>query len=167
MTEKNMVRADFYTAIILMAFAIAAVAGALKMPVIQGDPYSSPGLLPTFLGSVIFFLSFVMFVRALLRSKGKVGIQWGSAKAFVKDQAIRRIALTIVICVLYVVLLGKISFPALTFLFIFGFVLCFEYDRGVPFKSQIKKILIAALMGLLVSAAVTLTFERLFLVRLP
>jgi hypothetical protein len=70
MTEKNMARADFYTSIILMAFAVAAVAGALKMPVIQGDPYSAPGLLPTLLGSVIFLLGLVMFVRSLIRSGG-------------------------------------------------------------------------------------------------
>jgi putative tricarboxylic transport membrane protein len=167
MTEKNMARADFYTSIILMAFAIAAVAGALKMPVIQGDPYSAPGLLPALLGSVIFLLGLVMFVRSLIRSGGKVGIRAGSIKAFFKDRAVRRIFLTIVICVSYVVLLGKIYFPALTALFIFGFVLCFEYAPGVPFKFRIKKILIAALLSLIVSAAVTLTFERLFLVRLP
>jgi putative tricarboxylic transport membrane protein len=167
MTEKNMARADFYTSIILMAFAIAAVAMALKMPLIQGDPYSAPGLLPTLLGSVIFLLSFVMFVRSLLRSRGKVGIRGGAIKAFFKDTSVKRIFLTIVICVLYVFFLGKIYFPVLTFLFIFGFVICFEYDRGTPFKSRIKKILIAALVGLIVSAAVTLTFERLFLVRLP
>lgn len=166
-TEKNMVRADFYTSIILMAFGIAAVALALRMPVIQGDVYSAPGLLPTLLGSVIFALSFIMFGRSLYRSKGKVGVRGTSVKAFVQDQATRRIVLTLAVCVLYAVLLGKIYFPALTFLFVFSFVVCFEYERGIPWRGRIKKTAIAALLALVVSAAVTLTFERLFLVRLP
>jgi putative tricarboxylic transport membrane protein len=167
MTEEKMIRADFYTAIILMAFGLAAAGMALKMPLVQGDPYSAPGLLPTLLGFVIFSLSFIMLVRSLRRSKGALRVKGGSIKAFVKDQSVRRISVTIAVCVLYAVLLGKIYFPALTFLFIFGFVVCFEYDRGVPFKGQIKKILIAALLAFTASAVVTLTFERLFLVRLP
>jgi hypothetical protein len=167
MTEKNMARADFYTALVLMVFGVTAVAIARKMPVIQGERYSAPGILPTLLGFTIFALSFIMFVRSLRRSRGAVWIKGTSFRAFLKDTATRRILLTIVVCVCYVVLLGKIYFPALTFLFIFGFVVCFEYDRETPFKAQIKKLMIAALLGLLVSVAVTLTFERLFLVRLP
>ncbi|MDR0583366.1 MAG: tripartite tricarboxylate transporter TctB family protein [Treponema sp.] len=167
MTGKNMLRADFYTSLILMAFGIAALALALKMPVIQGDVYSAPGLLPALLGSVIFALSFIMFVRSLYRSKGKVGIRGRSVKAFVQDPATRRIFLTLAVCVFYAVLLGKIYFPALTFLFVFSFVVCFEYERGTPWRGRIKKIAIAALLALIVSALVTLTFERLFLVRLP
>jgi putative tricarboxylic transport membrane protein len=167
MTEKNMARADFYTSIILMTFGIAAVALALKMPVIQGDVYSAPGLLPTLLGCVIFALSFIMFVRSLYRSKGKVGVRGMSVRAFVRDPAARRIFLTLAVCVFYALLLGKIYFPALTFLFVFTFVVCFEYDRGTPLTARIKKIAIAALLALIVAAVVTLTFERLFLVRLP
>jgi putative tricarboxylic transport membrane protein len=69
--------------------------------------------------------------------------------------------------VLYAALLGKVFFPLLTFLFIMAFVVCFEYDLKAPFKSQIKKILIAALLAFAASAVVTVIFEYLFLVRLP
>jgi putative tricarboxylic transport membrane protein len=167
MTEKNMARADFYTSIVLMVFGIAALVAALKMPVLQGERYSAPGLLPALLGFVIFALSLIMFIRSLYRTKGAVGIQGGSVKAFVKGTSTRRIFLTIFVCLVYTILLGKIYFPILTFLFIFAFVLCFEYDIKTAFKSQLKKLAIAALLAAGVSAAVTLTFERLFLVRLP
>jgi hypothetical protein len=167
MTEKNMTRADFYTSIILMAFGLAAAIAALKMPLIQGDPYSAPGLLPALLGFVIFGLSLIMFVRSLLRSGGAVKVEGSSFKAFLADRSVQRIGLTILLCVVYTVLLGKVYFPVLTFLFILTFVLCFEYDRASPFKSQLKKIGIAVLLALIASVVVTLVFERLFLVRLP
>jgi hypothetical protein len=168
MTEKNMVRADFYTSIILMAFGITATVIALKIPPLKGqNPYSAPGLLPAILGIAILGLSFIMFVRSLLRSRGKVGIQGGSLKAFFLDVTVRRIFLTIFLCILYAFLLGKIFFPLLSFLFIAVFVVCFEYDLKAPLKSQTKKILIALLLAVIVSAAVTGIFEYLFLVRLP
>jgi hypothetical protein len=168
MTEKNMVRADFYTSIVLMAFGIVVTVIALRMPELKGqNPYSAPGLLPTVLGIVIFALSLVMFIRSLLRSKGNVSINAGSFKAFLADTTVWRIFLTIFICVLYAVLLGKVFFPLLTFLFIAAFVVCFEYDLKTPFKSQIKKILLAMLLAFVASAAVTAVFEYLFLVRLP
>jgi hypothetical protein len=167
MTEKNMARADFYTSLALMAFGITAVALALKMPLIQGNVYSAPGLLPVLLGSTISALGFIMFIRSLVRTRGTVKVEKASIGAFFRDPAVRRIFLTILLCTRYTFFLGKVYFPVLTFLFITAFVLCFEYDIKAAFKSQIKKTAIAALLAFIVSAAVTLVFERLFLVRLP
>jgi putative tricarboxylic transport membrane protein len=133
----------------------------------MADRYSAPGLLPAVLGIVITGMSVILLVRSLLRSKGKVGISGGSLKNFFTDTGTKRIFITIALCLGYAVLLGKVFFPVLTFLFVFVFVVCFEYDRKTAAKAQIKKILIAALLALCVSAAVTLVFERLFLVRLP
>jgi hypothetical protein len=172
MTEKNMVRADFFTSIVLMAFGITVTVMALQMPKEYGiragqSPYSAPGVLPTFLGAVITGLSLIMFVRSLVKTKGRLGVSGESIKnVFAATAALRMIA-AVIFCLCYVFLLGKVLYPLLTFLFIFGFIVYFEYDRKTPFKPQIKKLLIAVLVAFLASLAVWAVFRYLFLVRLP
>ena len=167
MTEKNMAKADFYTAIVLMAFGIAVTIMARQMPEIPRDPYSAPGVLPTILGIIITSLSLIMFIRSIIKTKGQVGVSGSSLKSAVTAAAFYRILATIVFCLCYAFLLGKVWFPALTFFFIFGFIVFFEYDRKTPFKTQIKKLIFAALVALVASAMVTAVFRYLFLVRLP
>jgi len=167
MTEKNMARADFYTGIIMMAFGITAIVMALQMPIIERDPYSSPGVLPIFLGLIITVLSLVMFIRSVIRAKGQIGISGSSFKSFFADVGTRRVVITTVLCVFYALLLGKIVFPLLTFVYILVFILVFEYNRKMPFRQQTKKVLIALLVAILSSASITAVFQYLFLVRLP
>ena len=166
MTEKNLVKADFYTSIILMVFGITVTVMAVRMPVIS-NRFSAPGILPTILGIIITALSFIVFVRSIIRSKGKVGISGTGVKELLADIGVRRIISTTVLCVGYALLLGKLWFPVITFLFVLIFIVFFEYELKEPFKPQIKKILIAALVALIVSVSVTVVFEELFFVRLP
>jgi putative tricarboxylic transport membrane protein len=167
MTEKNMARADFYTGIVLIAFGITITVMARLMPDIPRDPYSAPGVLPTFLGVVITGLSLVMFIRSIARTKGQVGISGSSIKNILSVTGTLRILATVILCLAYVFLLGKLPFPLLTFFFIFGFIIFFEYERSVPLRSQIKKILIAILVASVTSVTITAIFRYLFLVRLP
>ena len=167
MTEKNLTKADFYFGAVLMTFGICVMVFANQMPKIPKDPYSSPGLLPVILGIIITALSFILLVRSLIRTRGKIGLSGLSLKSLVKEVSTIRIVVTVAICLGYVILLGKIIFPVLTFLFIFFFIFCFEYDFKMQFRPQIKKILMAALVALLTSAAITSVFRYLFLVRLP
>ena len=170
MTEKNMGRADFYTALALIVFGITAAVMAFQMPSVEErgqSPYSAPGLLPGILSIVITGLSFILLVRALIRTHGRVGVSGASVRDFFAQAGTRRIIVTMVLCLSYAALLGKLFFPLLTFLFVFLFVVCFEYERGKAFKPQVKKLLFAALLAFCVSAVVTLIFQYLFLVRLP
>ena len=167
MTEKSLVKADFYTAIVLMAFGISATTMARKMPVIPRDPYSAPGVLPTLLGIIIAGLGLVLLIRSIVRTQGKVGLSGTSFKAFFSDPATQRMIVTIVLCIGFVVFLGKIFFPLLTFLYIFLFIVLFEYDIKTPFKAQRKKVLVAGFVALCSSISITAIFQYLFLVRLP
>jgi hypothetical protein len=170
MTEKSMARADFYTAIVLMAFGIAVTIIALQMPPLtergQG-PYAAPGLLPTFLGIVITGLSAYMFTRSVLKIGRDVGVSKGAIKEFFAGAGSRRMALTAVLSILYAVFLGEIWFPLVTFLFIFFFIIFFEYNLKETFASQIKKVLMATLLAACAAAAVMGLFQYLFLVNLP
>jgi hypothetical protein len=170
MTRESMNKADFYTSIVLMTFGIAAIVLAFQMPGMGEDdqnPYSSPGLLPSILGMIIAGLGLIMFVRSIFRTKGHVGISVQSFKSVLVDIGTFRILATIVLCVLYALLLGRLFFPVLTFLFVFTFVVFFEYDLKTSFKLQIKKVIIAAVMAIITSVSIWLVFTHLFLVRLP
>ena len=167
MTEKNMAKADFYASVALMAFGIAAIVMARQMPEVPRDPYSAPGVLPAFLGIIIAGLSFIMCIRSLVRTRGRLGISGSELKSAFSASSFYRIAATIALCFFYAFLLGKLVFPVLTFLFIFGFIVFFEYDRKAPFRMQAKKLIFAALVALIASATVTLVFRYIFLVRLP
>ena len=167
MTEKNMARADFYTAIVLMIFGVTVTVMALQMPKIPRDPYSAPGVLPTFLGVIITGLSIIMFIRSLVRTKGSVGVSGSSIRSVLTTTGVIRMIVTVVFCLCYVFLLGKVYYPLITFLFVFVFIVYFEYDRKTPFKPQIKKLLFAALVALIASILITAVFQYLFLVRLP
>ena len=167
MTEKSLVKADFYTAVVLMSFGIAVTALALKMPVPPRNPYSAPGLLPGILGVIITCLSLIMFIRSIIKSKGKVGVPGASFKTFLNDIVTRRMIIAIILCISYVFLLGKVLFPLLTFLYNFCFIIFFEYDRNMPLKAHSKKFAIAAVVALCTSLLVTVVFQYLFLIRLP
>ena len=170
MTEKSLVKADFYTSIIIMTVSIAATVMAVQMPRDFGrgsDLHSAPGVVPALLGSIITILCFIMLVRSIVRAKGKLGIAPSSFKAFVKDSATMRIASTIAFCLSYVFLLGRLPFPLLTFLFIFAFIIFFELNMEVNVLRQIKIFVKAAIVAVCASVAVTLLFEQIFFVRLP
>jgi len=170
MTEKNLVKADFYFSIVLITFGIAVVALALQMPTDFGrgsNFHSAPGVVPILLGSIITILSFIMLIRSIVRTKGQLGISTSSFKAFIKDNTVHRIFSTIAFGLLYYFLLGKLPFVVLTSLFIFAFIIFYELDLKVHIKSQIKVLVKAAIVAVISSVAITTLFEQLFFVRLP
>jgi hypothetical protein len=69
--------------------------------------------------------------------------------------------------VLYALLLGRLWFPLITFVFVFIFAMMFEYDFKSPISGQWKIPLFAAILALSTAAAVYFVFQYLFLVNLP
>ena len=63
------------------------------------------------------------------------------------------------------VMVGTLPFWMASALFVFAFTAAFEWERGPVGRP--RRILEAALLGLGTGLAVSLVFERLFLVRLP
>jgi len=173
MLEKTMVKSDFFASIILIVFGILIVAISLSMPTMaekEATIYSAPGLVPAFIGAVLTLLSFFMLIRSVIRIK-KTGLTILPTKSsfsdFFHDVATRRIIITLALCLGYALLLGKIWFPALTVIYIFLFIVAFEFDRKNSLRSQSKKILIAFIIALLATAVIAGTFRYVFLVNLP
>ncbi len=170
MTEKSMVKADFVTSVILIAMGIAILVMSIQMPTMADrnqSVFSAPGVVPGFIGVMIIILSFSMFVRSL-KKKALAEFRKGTIpKGSLGQESTKRILITIALCLIYAFLLGKIWFGIPTFTFIFAFIIIFEYDLKKPLSAQVKKLLIAALIAILTTAAVMLVFQKLFLVNLP
>ena len=85
-----------------------------------------------------------------------------------KDSGTVRIIVTMVIGVLYgLVLLRYLHFIASTLIFVFAFIMIFEYDGKKSFSAQWKVPLFALVTSVAATAAVYGTFQYLFLVNLP
>jgi len=159
-------RADLYTAAVLLAFGLGVLGLALNMPTFAEQSQSgltAPGIVPGFHGIVIAGLSVLLGLRAIRR--GALSASAQHAPALSRADA-RQLGMAAALGILYAgVMVGTLPFWMAAALFVFAFTTAFEWDRGPAGRP--RRIIEAALLGLGTGLAVTLVFERLFLVRLP
>ena len=170
MTEKNMARADFFTALVLIIFGVTAAVLAFQMPHVTArgqSPYSAPGLVPFLLGATIALLGLVLLYRSIKRTHLHFGINRESAGRVFREEGTRRMGVTILVCLLYTLALGKLPFPIITFLFVCAFILAFEIDRKAPREKMVRTIVFAVILAVCTSAVITGVFQYVFLVNLP
>ena len=81
----------------------------------------------------------------------------------------KRVALSWVLCVTYggVLLGGGAPYWVLTTAFLFLHILLLDETERVPATLTLRRLLIAAILAPVAATLVMLTFERIFLVRLP
>lgn len=143
---------------------------SIQMPRLENkgiNPYTAPGVVPALMGSIITILSFVLFVRSIVRGGFSIDFAAGVG-GFAKNTMVHRVLLTVALGVVYAkVLVGNVSYVAATFAFILVFILIFEYDRGRPVGAQLRTLLTAALQAAITTAVVAAVFQYLFLVMLP
>lgn len=157
-------RADLVTAAVLFALGLAIVQQSLAMPRFveqSGTGLTAPGIVPGFHGAVIALLSLVLGLRAIRRGG------WAARGPAARGGAdARRLALAAALGVLYAgVMVGRLPFWLASALFVFAFTAAFEWHQDPARRA--RRVLEAAAIGLGTGGAVTLVFERLFLLRLP
>jgi putative tricarboxylic transport membrane protein len=171
MEERNMPKADFFTSMFFIAFGILVLVMSLQMPRLQEfgvNRFSVPGIVPGFLGAVIAFLGLVLLIRSIARKGYRLGINASTIEGFFKAETTRRLLITIGVSVVYAIgLLDRIPYPLATAIYIFSFIVIFEYRLREPLAAQWKTLLFAAAIAVLISGAVTVVFRYLFLVTLP
>jgi len=170
MTERTITKADLITSVLLIVFSAAVVVNSIGMPTMaeRGEsPYSGPGLVPGFIGIMVFILSVVMLVRSMRKGALKFMVEDRGKASGADRSSWPRIARTVGLCVLYALLLGRLWFPLITFVFVFIFAMMFEYDFKSPVRGQWKTLLFAGLLALITAASVYFVFQYLFLVNLP
>jgi hypothetical protein len=171
MKESNMPRADFITSMLLIVVGVAVVWNSLEMPRYEnqgGSFLDSPGIVPTILGVLLVTLSLVIFIRSIVRKGYKLGWNKASLSAVAKDTMTVRMLVTIAFGVVYGLFLMRwLGFIAATLIFVFAFIVVFEWDIKKPFGAQWKVPVFAAVMSIATTAAVFGAFQYLFLVNLP
>lgn len=164
-----MVKKDFITSVVLIAFSISVVVSSYTMPRLERrgiDPFSAPGVVPGMIGLILLCLALILFVRSVRRGgyqifgvEGEKGGHRGAA---------RRVMLTLVISLVYAIgFLGHIDYTLSTLLYIFSFILLFEYRWDESLRSQTRVIGYALLQAVVAALLITLVFRKLFLVDLP
>jgi putative tricarboxylic transport membrane protein len=165
-TERLSPRVDLACAAVIFAFAIAAMYFAWLMPTFlerKGEIYVAPGLVPGFYGIVIALLSLVLGARALFRARRSLGSNVARPAGGGAQLAIVA-ALGLAFCF---VLIGRMPFWLATAIFVSAFIAVFEWQAGDGLRRCAWRLSTAALQGLGTGVAVTLVFQKLFLVRLP
>ncbi|HSV55929.1 MAG TPA: tripartite tricarboxylate transporter TctB family protein, partial [Magnetospirillaceae bacterium] len=151
MTARSMTKADLFTSIFLLVFAAAVTTISLRMPTMTergASIFSGPGVVPAIIGAILFLLGVALLVRSLKRGALDMSAPGSVTPPAVENRAPwARIARTLTLCLIYVILMGRVWFPLLSFLFVLSFILVFEYDFKTPFRVQWKVPLAAAALA--------------------
>lgn len=171
MENRNMPKADFVTAIILISFGVWIVVHAIYMPRFKefgANPFSVPGIVPGILGTIITVLSLIVFIRSIREKGYRLGINAKVIKNLLQNPSFKRMMVTCLVCVTYGFgMVGTIDYYLATFLYVFIFLILFQLDRSRPIIVQHRLILAALTQSVLVAGAVGAVFRYLFLVDLP
>lgn len=159
----NTARSDLLGGAGWAGFGLLIVAESLRMDrftAMGAELYTMPGFVPGMIGSVIVLLGVILMLRGWRRQRTAAVAPDGPAPMVLN----RRVLATLVLCLVYAAgLIGRAPFWLATALFVAAFVWCFAPPEQVP----AKRLLAAALSGVLTALVVTLVFQYVFLVRLP
>jgi hypothetical protein len=159
-------RADRAFGLAWIALGAAIAAGSWRMDRLAGqgvEPYAVPGLLPGILGVALALFGLALVARGG-RIRDAAAVEGGAAQA-----EPWRAALALLLGAGFV--LGAIGRGPPFWLAAFGFVLLaillFEWPERRRDGTLLRGAVRAALIAGIASAAITLVFQELFLVRLP
>jgi hypothetical protein len=163
-------RADLLFGVVLVALGITVAFESWRMPRLTElgvHPMTAPGLVPGLLGLVTALLGSILAARSVRTGNDSMASVLGSDSRNLTRQA-GRFALTLVLCLAYaVVLVGRVEFWLATGLFVFTFIVLFEWNGERDTSGHVRAFVFAGIQAVVVSALVTVVFERIFLVRLP
>jgi len=166
-----MVKKDFITSIVLIAFSLSVVVMSYTMPRLEHrniDPFSAPGVVPGMIGMILLCLSMILFVRSCRRSGYLLFSRKIDAGEPTHRGGGRRVVLTLMLSLVYAVgLLGRLDYTFATLSYIFAFIVIFEYRSGIGLAAQKKMIGVALLEAVIAAVSISLIFRKLFLVDLP
>ncbi|MFZ2738174.1 MAG: tripartite tricarboxylate transporter TctB family protein [Burkholderiaceae bacterium] len=164
-------RSDLIAAVVWMVFGTAVAVGAWRMDRLEKlniNPYEIPGLVPFMLGVIILLLGGVLAVRAL--GQGAL-ISRPLDRASTDPALARHMAWVFGLMLVYALVLvgsGFLPFWLATLLFVMVFIGVLDRQRqhalGRSPAQQWGRALVYAAVW---SAVVSLSFEHIFLVRLP
>ncbi len=166
-----MARADFLTGIALIGVSLYVIFESWRMPRLEHlkvHPLSVPGVVPAFIGMVLLLFGTVLVLRSIRRGGHLLGFSYEGFRRILSNAGNQRLLLTAILCIGYAgFLIGTLPYWLATGLFVSVFITLFEWERGMNAGRRKKCLISATLIAVLSSVAITLIFERLFLVALP
>ena len=170
--NHRMHRADFVTGLVLLGFSSAVVYLSITMPRLEHrgiNPLSAPGVVPGLLGVILALCSISLLVRAAANRGYRLRLTSQSITEFIRSPAVKRILVTLAVCLVYAWgLVGRVHYALATFLFVLAFVLVFDLSFSRDEKRSRKRIVtVAIVVAALVAGIVSAVFQYLFLVSLP
>ena len=152
------------------ALGAAALIGSLRMDRLESqhiNPYTVPGLLPGLLGLTMMLLGILLALRSWRRG----ALEARHAVFDFNPAEARRVALVLVLCIAFGVGLVGHGLPFWVAAAIFVSVAIIALQRRSPAdggrRFSMRDVVVAIVIGLCAGGAITLVFERVFLVRLP
>jgi putative tricarboxylic transport membrane protein len=166
-----MIRADFITGIVLIVVNLYIIFESWRMPRMEhlgAHPLSVPGIVPAFLAVLLIISGGVLVIRSVMAGGHRLGLSAATARAVLAKPGNRRLLVTLALTIGYAgVLLGHVGYELSTGVFIFAFIVLFEWERGLAPARVTRLIAAAAILAAAATLVVSWTFERLFLVTLP
>lgn len=164
----RMVRADLVAALVFIVLGAAILYASWTMPRLEIrriHPLTVPGLVPGILSAALIICGAILALRSVRRPAP--GGWTGLGEALVSPAARRALTVAVLAFTYTLGLIGLMPFWAATAIFVCAFILVFEVWLAEPRRTLIQSLPWAVGLAIAVGFAVTLTFERLFLVRLP
>lgn len=156
-------RSDLWGGAGWVGFGLLILAESLRMERFESmgaELYTMPGFVPGMMGGVVMLLGLILMLRGWRRRVEQAQVDGLMAEPLLN----RRIVFTLALTLAYAgVLIGRAPFWLATALFVAAFVAGF----APPGQAPARRLLVAAVAGVLTSAVVTYVFQQIFLVRLP
>lgn len=132
--------------------------GALQMPfqTARWTWLNAPGFVPAVIAGVLLLQALLLVIRGLWRLRGS-GLAWQGMRTEAARWGTDRLVLTLVFALVFVILMGRVSFGVLTGFWLFAMIMAFKGTS--PLK--------AALVAVATAVTITLVFTHVFLVPLP
>jgi hypothetical protein len=166
-----MPRADFVTGLVLSLLGVYVGVESWRMPrfeYLKVHPLSVPGLVPGLLGIVLFMFGAILTIRSVQAGGHRLGLSLEGARRVLARPGSQRLLITFLLTIGYAgFLIGRLPYWLATGLFVFVFVVAFEWRRRMTWREYWRLGIIAGILSVAITLVVTWVFEYLFLVTLP
>ncbi len=149
-----------YAGLLLGAISLFVLVESWRMPrrLQEWPGYAGPGVVTGMLGLGLLGMALGLLIRAWRHSGAGLAIRMDEVQRYLRDPMTARLALAVVLCVGYLLALGRgIPYPLTTGAYLVVTMLLF---RAASWWAIL-------LTSALATAAITLVFNRIFLIPLP
>ncbi|HEY8541750.1 MAG TPA: tripartite tricarboxylate transporter TctB family protein [Pseudothermotoga sp.] len=146
---------DRITAIVFILLASFFLIGAILMPFkTEYRKYGAPGIVPIVFSAIVILLNLIMFFRKREKTVSPQKTDLDRQRISAEN---KRLLISVIVCLSYVFLLGRLNFIVLTSIFVAALSLIFYR----------KKPVLVIIASVLVTYGIYYIFEKLFLLPLP